>query len=66
MRVHEDSRSWWSGRLLSDIEAELRLNEYEVAGEMVTSEKSKDRKGLCTVQDIRQGSGVKGNGPTQG
>lgn len=61
---HEDSRSWWSGRLLSGIEAELRLNEYEVAGDMVTSKKTKDRKGLCTVQDIQ--ARYQSNGPTQG
>lgn len=35
------------------MEAELRLNKYEVAGEMVTSMKTKDRKGLCTVQNIQ-------------
>lgn len=52
VRLHEDSRSWWSGRLLSGMEAELRLNEYEVAGETVTNKKTKDRKGLCTVQDM--------------
>lgn len=27
------------------------LNKYEVAGEMVTNKKTKDKKGLCTVQD---------------
>lgn len=51
VRLHED-RSWWSGKLLSGMEAELRLNEYEVAGETVTNKKTKDRKGLCIVQDM--------------